>query len=114
MGSQHSLSMGHHIPVGELLGEKTARIGLMKRKHGAPWLRMPRVKNGGDDRIRTGGWRFCKPLAYHLPTSPAVHCYASGPQWSSIQACDRLNRDLHTPFDNGASPHFIIRAKGRG
>ena len=25
---------------------------------------------GGDDRIRTGEWRFCRPLPYHLATSP--------------------------------------------
>ncbi len=27
-------------------------------------------RTGGDDRIRTGEWRFCKPLPYRLATSP--------------------------------------------
>jgi|HigsolmetaAR201D_1030396.scaffolds.fasta_scaffold02493_6 hypothetical protein len=27
-------------------------------------------RDGGDDRIRTGEWGFCRPLPYHLATSP--------------------------------------------
>src|SRR6266540_6480272 len=33
-------------------------------------LHRERGRSGGDDRIRTGGWRFCRPLPYHLATSP--------------------------------------------
>ena len=28
--------------------------------------------DGGDDRIRTGEWGFCRPLPYHLATSPSM------------------------------------------
>ena len=28
--------------------------------------------SGGDDQIRTGEWRFCRPLPYHLATSPST------------------------------------------
>src|SRR5207302_5416474 len=30
-----------------------------------------RNRNGGDGRDRTGEWRFCRPLPYHLATSPS-------------------------------------------
>ena len=32
--------------------------------------RRPPQQAGGEDRIRTGVWRFCKPLPNHLATSP--------------------------------------------
>ena len=42
---------------------------------------------GGDDQIWTGEWRFCRPLPYHLATSPYkwkliftnLHCFLERP-----------------------------------
>ncbi len=30
------------------------------------------VDAGGDERIRTAEWGFCRPLPYHLATSPPL------------------------------------------
>ena len=31
---------------------------------------MPRLFNGGDERIRTAEYSFCRAVPYHLATSP--------------------------------------------
>src|SRR5262245_9644029 len=51
--------------------------------------------SGGDDRIRTGEWRFCRPLPYHLATSPQRD--------SSI-----LARRCQSAIDSGGSVWYDI------
>ena len=60
-------------------------------------------KHGGTGQIWTGEWRFCRPLPYHLATSPYkwklmftnLHCFWSGRRGSN---------SLPPPWQGGALP----------
>ena len=45
-------------------------LGREQCKTKNPGSRSFRESFGGDDQIWTGGWGFCRPLPYHLATSP--------------------------------------------
>src|SRR5258708_778288 len=47
------------------------------RDDGGREVEVRRSGNGGDGRDRTGEWRFCRPLPYHLATSPIGGKFAS-------------------------------------
>ena len=65
---------------------------------------------GGDTRIWTGEWRFCRPLPYHLAMSPysdahALAAWAFGFQWSGRRDSD----PRHPPWQGGTLPLSYYR-----